>query len=255
MFPGRAVGIEPEEMITSPDNEKLKTVTRLRRRRAREKLGLFLTEGEDLLSAGLAAGRRPEFVLVRAGSGLDGEEVEPDLLDSVSALGSGTRAIAIWPVQWSGVGAGTCLFLAGLADPGNTGTIIRTVDALLDATVVIGPEGADPFSPGAVRASMGAIFTQPVARGPVESTPAPRLALVPEGGSEPFPTPGPATLCLGSEREGLAEEVLNQCDERWTIPMRGGGTGSLNVAAAAAIACDRLSGAPIDSEQVKGASE
>ncbi|MGA1212451.1 MAG: TrmH family RNA methyltransferase [Solirubrobacterales bacterium] len=227
-------------MITSKDNEKLKTVTRLRRRRAREQSGLFLTEGEDLLAAGLAAGREPEFALVRAGSGLTGEEVEPDLLDSVSALGSGTRAIAVWTVEWAPVGSGTCLFLDRLSDPGNTGTIVRTVDALLEATVVVGPEGADPFSPGAVRASMGAVFTQPVARGPVEETPSPRLALVAEGGSEPAPRPGPVTLCLGSEREGLAGEVLNQCDERWTIPMRGGGTGSLNVAAAAAIACDRL---------------
>lgn len=242
-------------MITSADNEKLKTVARLGRRRSREKLGLFLTEGEDLLAAGLAAGRTPEFSLVRAGSGLAGDEVEAGLLDSVSSLGSGTRAIAAWPVEWSAVGDGTCLFLDRLADPGNTGTIIRTVDALLEATVVIGPEGADPFSPGAVRASMGAIFTQPVARGPVGSTPAPRVALVAEGGSEPSGIAGPATLCLGSEREGLTGEVLNQCDERWTIPMRGGGTGSLNVAAAAAIACDRLRDSLPGTEQAGGAEE
>ena len=242
-------------MITSPENEKLKMVTRLRRRRSREKLGLFLTEGEDLLAAGLTAGRKPEFALVRADSGLSGDEVEPGLLDSISSLGSGTRAIAVWPVEWSEAGEGTCLFLDGLSDPGNTGTIIRTVDALLEATVVIGPEGADPFSPASVRASMGAVFTQPVARGGVESTPAPRLALVAEGGSDPVPTPGPVTLCLGSEREGLTEHVLNQCDEMWTIPMRGGGTGSLNVAAAAAIACDRLAPHPAGAESAGGEVE
>ena len=55
MFPDRP-RTEPREMITSPDNEKLKTVTKLRRRKVREKLGLFLTEGEDLASAGLSAG-------------------------------------------------------------------------------------------------------------------------------------------------------------------------------------------------------
>lgn len=242
-------------MITSKDNERLKIVTRLRRRRAREKAGLFLTEGEDLLEAGLAAGREPEFALVRAGSGLPGDEVEPALLDSVSALGSGTRAVAVWPVEWAPIGSGSCLFLDRLADPGNTGTIVRTVDALLEATVVIGPEGADPFSPAAVRASMGAVFTQPVARGQVEDTPAPRLALVAEGGSEPAHRPGPVTLCLGSEREGLAQEVLNQCEERWTIPMRGGGTGSLNVAAAAAIACDRLRESPGGPSGARGAIE
>ncbi|MBU3690481.1 MAG: RNA methyltransferase [Solirubrobacterales bacterium] len=228
------------EMITSSDNKRLKMVAKLRRRKTREKEGLFLTEGEDLLEAGLAAGWRPEVSLVAAGSGLDGEETDPVLLDAASALGSGTRAIAIWPVRWSEVDGGTCIFLAGLSDPGNTGSIIRTTDALLEATVVIGPNGADPFSPAAVRASMGAIFSQAVARGDVGTTPTPRIGLVAEGGSEPVAPSGPVTLCLGSEREGLEPEVLNQCDERWTIPMRGGAAGSLNVAAAAAIACDRL---------------
>lgn len=241
-------------MITSRDNPKLKTVGRLRRRRAREKDGLFLTEGEDLLAAGLAAGWQPEFALVRADSGLPGDEVESGLLDGISSIGSGTRAVAVWPITWSEVGEGTCLFLDGLSDPGNTGTIIRTADALLEATVVIGPDGADPFSPAATRASMGAIFTQPVARGEVGLTPRPRIALVVEGGSEPEPPDGPVTLCLGSEREGLTEGVLNECDERWTIPMREGAAGSLNVASAAAIACDRMNGTPAASETVRGAS-
>lgn len=241
-------------MITSQENQKLKTVVKLRRSKAREKAGLFLTEGEDLLAAGLQAGRTPEFALVRAGSGLVGEEVEPELLDRVSSLGSGTRAIAAWRIEWSDIGGGTCVYLAGVSDPGNTGTIIRTVDALLEATVVIGPEGADPFSQGAVRASMGSIFTQPVARSGVEATPSPRFALVSDGGTEPELPAGPVTLCFGSEREGLAQEVLNQCDERWTIPMSGGGTGSLNVASAAAIACDRLRRVSVASEKAKGAT-
>lgn len=227
-------------MITSSDNKRLKMVAKLRRRKTREREGLFLSEGEDLLEAGLTAGWSPEFALVAAGSGLEGDQVEPALLDSASSLGSGTRALAAWPIRWSEVEAGTCLFLSGLSDPGNTGSIIRTADVLLEATVVIGPGGADPFSPAAVRASMGAIFSQPVARGEVGVTPTPRIGLVAEGGSDPRPQPGPVTLCLGSEREGLEPGVLNQCDERWTIPMRGGAAGSLNVAAAAAIACDRL---------------
>lgn len=241
-------------MITSADNTKLKAAAKLRRRRSREKSGLFLTEGEDLLEAGLAAGREPEFALVRAGSGLPGDEVDPALLDRASTLESGTRALAAWPIAWSEIGGGPCIFLAGIADPGNTGTIIRTVDALLEATVVIGPGGADPFSPSSVRASMGAIFTQPVARGEAESTPAPRIALVAEGGSEPAFSNEPMTLCLGSEREGLSGEILNQCEERWTIPMRGGGTGSLNVAAAAAIACDGMRKALVATESVRGAT-
>jgi len=232
-------------VITSRDNTKLKTVAKLRRRRAREKAGLFVTDGEDLLMAGLQAGWEPEFALVRAGSGLPGDQVDAELLDGISSLESGTRAVAVWPIAWADGPGGTCLFLSGLADPGNTGTIIRTADALIEATVVIGPDGADPFSPAATRASMGAIFTQPVVRAGVEATTAPRIALVAEGGAVPEPPGGPVTLCLGSEREGLSEEVLNQCEEKWTIPMRGGGAGSLNVASAAAIACDRLRDAPV----------
>ena len=111
-------------MITSADNTKLKAAAKLRRRRSREKAGLFLTEGEDLLEAGLAAGREPEFALVRAGSGLPGDEVDPALLDRASTLESGTRALAVWPIAWSEVGSGPCIFLAGIADPGNTGSII-----------------------------------------------------------------------------------------------------------------------------------
>ena len=84
-------------MIESPQNEKLKLVRKLRDRKHREREGLFATEGEDLLEAGLTAGAEPRFVLVAAGSGLEGEEVEPGLLAAVSALGSGTRVIAVWP--------------------------------------------------------------------------------------------------------------------------------------------------------------
>ena len=82
-------------MIESPHNEKLKLVRKLRDRKHREREGLFATEGEDLLEAGMAAGAQPRFALVAAGSGLEGEEVEPGLLADVSSLGSGTRVIAV----------------------------------------------------------------------------------------------------------------------------------------------------------------
>ncbi len=67
-------------MISSPHNEKLKLVRKLRERKHREREGLFATEGEDLVEAGLAAGAEPRFLLSAAGSGLGGEEVEPELL-------------------------------------------------------------------------------------------------------------------------------------------------------------------------------
>jgi TrmH family RNA methyltransferase len=238
-------------MIESPHNEKLKLVRKLRDRKHREREGLFATEGEDLLEAGLAAGAEPRFVLVAAGSGLVGEEVDSELLAAVSSLGSGTRAIAVWPLREAdGVelvslsesnSTGTCIYLHGVGDPGNVGAIVRTADALIGGPVVLGPDCADPFSPKAVRASMGSIFNQPPLRADVSATPEPRAALVAHGGESLEALDGAATLCLGAEREGLPAEVLDACAVKATIPLRADGAESLNVAAAAAIAAQRLS--------------
>jgi TrmH family RNA methyltransferase len=250
-------------MIESRHNEKLKLVRKLRERKHREREGLFVSEGEDLLEAGLAAGAEPRFVLVAAGFGIEAEEaasssisaeaVAPALLADVSSLGSGTRVIAVWPIPGSrthfsphsenkGVfTAGTCLYLHGVGDPGNVGTILRTADALVDGPVVLGPGCADAYSPKAVRASMGSIFSRPPVRDGIQATPEPRVALVARGGQELDTLTGAATICLGAEREGLPGEVLAACDSRVTIPLREGGPDSLNVAAAAAIAAQRIS--------------
>jgi TrmH family RNA methyltransferase len=237
-------------MIESPHNEKLKLVRKLRDRKHREREGAFVTEGEDLLEAGLAAAARPRFVLVAAGSGLDGEEVEPALLADVSSLGSGTRVIAVWPVPKSSTGLspdtgdnapGPCFYLHAVGDPGNVGTIVRTVDALIGSSVVLGPGCADPFSPKAVRASMGSIFSSPPVQAGIEATPEPRVALVAHGGEELDTLAGAATVCLGAEREGLPDAVVAQCAHKVTIRLRPDAAESLNVAAAAAIAAQRLS--------------
>src|SRR5688572_29037169 len=135
-------------MITSKDNEKLKLVRRLAERKHRDREGLFVTEGEDLLAAGREAGAEPEIVLTDA-------DVEPGLLASVSALGSGTRAIAVWRQRWAASAGALCVYLNGVRDPGNVGAIVRAADALGAASVALDPDTADPFSPKAVRASMG----------------------------------------------------------------------------------------------------
>lgn len=230
-------------MITSKDNEKLKLVRKLRERRHRRREGLFVAEGEDLLEAGVASGREPELVLSAAGSGLGGEEVAPELLDAVSALGSGTRVISVWRQAWADPAGPVCVYLDGIGDPANVGAVIRTAHALVAGTVVLGPGCADPYSPKAIRASMGSALAQPLARAEIGATPRPRLALTAHGGEPPAATRPPLTLCLGAEREGLAEPVLAACDRRWTIPLRAGGAESLNVAAAAAIALGRISSA------------
>jgi RNA methyltransferase, TrmH family len=227
-------------LITSPHNEKLKLIRRLQRRRARERDGLFVGEGEDLLAAAREAGAEPVELLTAAGEGLGGTEVEPALLDRFSALGSGTRAIGVWERRWAERPLAPCIYLHGVADPGNVGTVVRTALALVGGSVVLGPDCADPFGVRAVRASMGAVFAEPLVSAGVDATPEPRAALVAHGGEPPDALAGSETICLGAEREGLPDEVLAACEVQVTIPIREG-VESLNVAAAAAIALQRIS--------------
>jgi RNA methyltransferase, TrmH family len=225
-------------MITSKDNEKLKLIRKLAQRKHREREGLFVAEGEDLVEAAAAAGAPEAFVL------RGGEDVEPELLDSVSSLGSGTRVLGVYEQVWGGGADGFYVYLHGIADPANVGAIIRSAHALLDAPVVIGPGCADPFGPKAIRASMGSIFGRPPMRGDLDTVVPPVVALVARGGVPPDDQPV-GGLALGSEREGLPPELVARCDRAWTIPLRGGAE-SLNVAAAAAIALGRISSATLE---------
>ncbi len=224
-------------MITSKDNEKLRLIRKLAERKHREREELFVAEGEDLVAAAEAAGWGPEFVL------RSGVEVEPSLLDAVSALGSGTRMIGVYRRRWSESLEPPCIYLHAVGDPANVGAIVRSAHALVDGTVVLGPGCADPWSPKAVRAGMGSVFGQPLARADVGRLPGPIVGLVAHGGAPPDEAPV-GSLCLGAERAGLPAELLARCDRLWTIPLRAGGAESLNVAAAAAIALGRISSAP-----------
>jgi len=247
-------------MIESPQNEKLKLVRKLRERKHREREGLFATEGEDLLEAGLAAGAEPRFVLVPSGSeiavdevGLKSEEVEPSLLGGVSSLGSGTRVIAVWsipsgdrtqlsPHTGDKYVRSPCLYLHGVGDPGNVGTIVRTAFALIDGPVVLGPDCADPFSPKAVRASMGSVFARPPARSELASLPGARLALDAraDGVIADVRLSPPLVICAGAERDGLPTELLEAADARARVPIRADGPDSLNVAMAVTVALYEL---------------
>ena len=226
-------------MITSRDNPQLKAIRRLHDKRHREREGLVVAEGEDLVEAARAAGFEIELVLVA------GEDVEPRLLDSVSALGSGTRVIGVFRQRWSDPAGSLMVYLHEVHDPGNVGTIVRAAHALADGPVVLGPDCADPWSPRAVRASMGSVFARPPARAafaelagrvattvglvPRDSPPLSRMAAEP-----------PVVACLGSERTGLPEAVLERCSTRASIPLREGGAESLNVAMAATVALYEL---------------
>jgi TrmH family RNA methyltransferase len=131
------------------------------------------------------------------------------------------------------------VYLHGVGDPGNVGSIVRSAGALADAWVALGPDCADPYALKAVRASMGAIFTVPISRRELEETPTPRVSLVAHGGAPQLDT-NARTLCLGAERDGLPGEVVDATDATWTIPMRPDAVESLGVAAAAAIALSRI---------------
>jgi TrmH family RNA methyltransferase len=220
-------------MITSRDNPQLKQIHKLQRKKERDSTGLFAAEGEDLVEAAEAAGWTPEILL------RSGEDVEPDLLDRVSALGSGARVIGVYRQQWSEPRGDVCVYLHGVGDPGNVGTILRAAHALCDGPVVLGPGCADPFGPKAVRASMGSLFARPPARAELDSIAAAKLAL--DGGAEAdlravaAGLEGPLVLCVGGERDGLPPELIATADAVARIPSRPDGPDSLNVAMAATV--------------------
>lgn len=213
-------------MITSHDNERLKLVRKLHDRRWRDKLGLFVVEGEDLVAAAIAD---PVDLLVA------GEDVEPSLLAAVSTLAHPPRVIGVY--RREDLPAGTrpvTLALWRVADPGNVGTLLRAADAF-GAGVALSEGCADVTGPKALRASMGAVFRVPVAG--FDEPEGRRVALVPRGGT-PLPElelGGDVVFVLGAEREGLPADVLARCDAQASIPQSGGAE-SLNVAMAGSIA-------------------
>ena len=208
-------------MITSPDNQKLKQIRKLQTKRERARTGLFVVEGEDLVDAATIPA---EFIL-RAG-----EDVDPKLLDEASTLGSGTRVIGVFRQQWAEPSGDLSVYLHAVADPGNVGTIIRSAHAFADGPVILGPRCADPYSPKAVRASMGSIFARPPARAAFADLPGTRVAFR-AGAPADWQAEPPVVLCFGSERGELPDGAELEAG----IPMREG-LDSLNVAMAATVA-------------------
>jgi RNA methyltransferase, TrmH family len=224
--------------ITSPDNVKLKEIRKLnQRRRARSHAGRFVAEGEDLLRAADAAGWKPVDRLCAAGSGLPGIEVEPELLATASELGSGTRTLAVYEQRWRRRALGPlCLYLHGISDPGNVGTIVRSAEAFGAGSVAFGPATADPYAPKAVRASMGAVFTVPLVQvTAIDQLPGPTVALVAGRGAalDSLSLTAGATLMIGAEREGLPDPAIEAADVVAQIPIA---NHSLNAAMAATVA-------------------
>jgi TrmH family RNA methyltransferase len=170
--------------------------------------------------------------------GLEGaEEVEPSLLGELSSLAHPPRIVAVFrradlPRELDAE-AGLALWHVG--DPGNVGTLIRTADALGPAFVALSPGCADPTSPKALRASMGAVFRVPT--GSFDDAPKPWIGLVPRGSAPlaEIELGDRATFVLGAERAGLPDDIAASCEVLASIPLADEAE-SLNVAAAGAIA-------------------
>jgi RNA methyltransferase, TrmH family len=232
--------------IASPQNPRLKAVRRLQGKRERARLGRFLAEGEDLIAAAEAAGRPAVEGYRLAGTHLGAagfHDVEPSALAGASTLGSGTRVIGIYEQRWDAPTGPLCVYLHGVADPGNVGTVLRSAAAFGASCVTLGPGCADPHSPKAVRASMGAIFSVPLARASgVAELPGERIALLPGAGEAlRGPADGPVTLVIGAERDGLPAELLAACERVAGIPIA---SESLNAAMAATVALYEMTRQP-----------
>jgi TrmH family RNA methyltransferase len=217
-------------VITSATNPKLRLVHRLLdSRRQREKEGLFVCEGEDLVLAAEDAGIEPVELLIA------GEDVEPELLARISTLAHPPRVMGIYRRESLPRGVEpVSLSLWHVADPGNVGTLLRSADAF-GASLALSPGCADVTGPKALRASAGAVFRVPTAA--FEDVEGRRVALVAHEGRPLHQVEHevPISFVLGAEREGLPDDVAALCDEAASIPIAQTAE-SLNVAMAGTIA-------------------
>jgi TrmH family RNA methyltransferase len=218
-------------MITSHQNQLLKDIRKLNT--GKRDGGRFVAEGEDLIAEAEAAGWKP-IHLLRAE-----QEVSQEALDKISALGSGSRVLGVYEEKFAAPVGPLCVALWGVKDPGNVGTVIRSALAFGASSVALGPDTADPFSPKAVRASMGAIFRVSVSRvSNVSELPGKKIALIASEGerlSGPFVED--TSIVVGPERFGIPRSTLADCDDVAHIPIA---SESLNAAVAASVALYEL---------------
>lgn len=237
----------------------------LANRRTRTRLGRFLIQGVQPITAAVSAGWPLDALLHRPGPRsswaqgiLDGPapaariELPAPMLAELGGRDDGPpELVAVGvapPDDLDRIPTDADLLLIGdrTASPGNLGTMIRTADALGAAAVVVTGHAADPYDPQAVRASRGSLFALPVvrARGPEPvvawlGARGQRMKLV--GTSEESTVAvwardwrSPAAVVVGNEAAGMSRAWIDACDELVAIPQTGSAT-SLNAAASAAI--------------------
>ncbi len=251
--------------ITSFSNAIVKRLRSLRDKKARCEEGLFLAEGLRIIAEARISGRLPEIIafsaagaahplaseIIAAAEAAGGEAIETtsDILTKMSGKENSQLVLGAYRQQPATLAAidraAAPLWLCAqaLRDPGNIGTILRTGDAVGAGGLVLIDECADPFSVEAVRASMGAIFTQKVAQARWDEF----LPWLRSGSGQLVGTSlktdtdylaarydQPCFLLIGNEQQGLPADYEAECDLLVKIPMAGRAD-SLNAAVAAAV--------------------
>ncbi len=251
--------------ITSFSNATVKRLRSLRDKKARREEGLFLAEGLRIIAEARDSGRLPEIIafapeggghplaaeIIAATEAAGGEAIEtsPDILAKMSGKDNPQMLIAAYRQPETALAAidrsAAALWIVAqaLRDPGNIGTILRTGDAAGAGGLILLDDCADPFSVEAVRASMGALFTQAIATarwdefiGWLRSGPG-QL-----GGTSLKATAdyldaryqAPCFILVGNEQQGLPADYEAACDQLVKIPMAGRAD-SLNAAIATAV--------------------
>jgi TrmH family RNA methyltransferase len=234
------------EIIRSRQNEWIKYFISLGSdSKARSEAGEYLCAGEKLLEEALSSGAEIGCVMdTQLRPGLPCRVVTPELLKAVSPLQNSPGPV--FTVKQRPLPPGDSLqrviVLENVQDPGNVGTVLRTADAFGMDLVVLCGACADPYNPKTVRASMGAIFRQPVVKTDTANLasvlgdlPLYGAALA-EGAMDIRTLPKThLAVAIGNEGKGLSVELLNLCTGKTIIPMRPCAE-SLNAGVAAAVA-------------------
>lgn len=219
--------------------------------------GLLLLEGRRLVGDALSRGMKPALAALTPGyakeHGLPGVPhtvLEEKLFGRIAETTTPQGILAFFPVPWASfeeaASRDRIVVLDGLQDPGNVGAIVRTAEAFGFGALIVTENTASPFSPKALRASMGSFLGVRIAharREELKKLPHRMVVLALTGSARLSPGlfTGKTAICLGQEGAGVSEEVLELPGEKVAIPMQGG-IESLNVAVAAGIVMAYASG-------------
>jgi len=251
--------------VTAFSNTTVKRLRSLRDKKHRKSEGLFLAEGLRIIAEARDSGRLPDIIafsgegsrhplaaeIIAATEAAGGEAIEttPDILSKMSGKDNPQMLLGAYRQPDTALeridrsAAPLWIVAQALRDPGNIGTILRTGDAVGAGGLILIDDCADPFSVEAVRASMGALFTQQIATARWEE-------FLPWLRSGPGQLAGtslkathdyleaeyrqPCFLLIGNEQQGLPAAYEAECDLLVKIPMAGRAD-SLNAAVAAAV--------------------